>query len=276
VDAGTSVTAAGPLAFSGQGSVAGGRYNQLLRRFGEYEHKVVYSLDYRLYDNVCSLVSFGGSCGGGASATVAVHPVGLSYAGQWAPPRRQLTFQVGVYQNIPGGSYGSEADFTQVNPAAKADYHLSREELNFVQALWRDFQARLVLYSQYTDDTLIPGEQFGLGGMNSVRGFLERAISNDKGYSGQAELYTPDFSPALKLGRSTLRALAFYDFGAAFANNPQPGQISATHISSAGAGLRYGYGNYVSLRADAAWVIHGDGLEPDGHFRADFALMVSF
>ena len=46
-------------------------------------------------------------------------------------------------------------------------------------------------------------EQFGIGGMESVRGFLERQFAGDRGYSGSLELYSPDFgADAIKIGGS--------------------------------------------------------------------------
>jgi len=39
-----------------------------------------------------------------------------------------------------------------------------------------------VIDGQYSDEPLIIGEQFGLGGVTSVRGFEERAVTGDRGF----------------------------------------------------------------------------------------------
>jgi len=51
---------------------------------------------------------------------------------------------------------------------------------------------------------LISGEQFGLGGADSVRGFEEREISGDDGIQLNLETHSPSFGPGL-------RPLAFAD-----------------------------------------------------------------
>ena len=41
----------------------------------------------------------------------------------------------------------------------------------------------------YSPDLLISGEQFGLGGAHSIRGFEERELSADKGIQASLEIY---------------------------------------------------------------------------------------
>ena len=114
VTAGTSITAAGPLAFSGSGRVTGARYNFNLRRLGEYDHRLIFGADYRYYDNVCSLGSFGAAGCGTANSIVTVHPPSLSYEGRWGRPGSQASFYGGVFRNIPGGAHGGGV--SPVNP----------------------------------------------------------------------------------------------------------------------------------------------------------------
>ena len=44
------------------------------------------------------------------------------------------------------------------------------------------------LDGQWSDEPLIPGEQFGIGGARSVRGYEEREASGDSGFFVSAEL----------------------------------------------------------------------------------------
>src|SRR6185295_8975553 len=101
---------------------------------------------------------------------------------------------------------------------------------------------------QYTKDALVSGEQFGLGGPDSVRGYQLREVSNDRGYSTQAELYTPDFARKFGLSDSyKARALAFYDWGSAQRNKAVAGDLVRDSISSIGLGVRLTYGKMVNL-----------------------------
>ena len=82
---------------------------------------------------------------------------------------------------------------------AKANYTILRFGATYQQALPRDFQARVAFNAQETGDALVPGEQFGIGGPDSVRGYLVREVSSDRGYQVQFELYTPDIARMVRL-----------------------------------------------------------------------------
>ena len=103
---------------------------------------------------------------------------------------------------------------------------------------------------QYSPDALISGEQFGLGGLGSVRGTsIERPISGDKGLSATLELTTPELMPGL-------RALGFVDAGWLGNNNAVAPRPSSDHLASAGLGLRYGKGPY-ALSMDYGYIVTG-------------------
>ena len=277
VNAGTTQTPAGALQFSGQGTVYGVRYNWLFPRQGQFEHKLVFGADYRIYNNVCSVGAFGAAGCGAASANVRVHPVSVSYTGQWAGPVNQLSFYATVLRNIPGGNDGSEEDLAAARPGARGDYTILRYGVNYGRAFKSDWQVRLRLDAQYTNDELIQGEQFGIGGWNSVRGFLERELASDRGFNATLELYTPNIGPHIKWsGVDNLRLLAFYDAGTVTRNDPAPGDIERQSISSAGVGLRAGIKKNLSLRVDAGSVIDAGGSEHRGDVMVHFGVLLSF
>ena len=104
---------------------------------------------------------------------------------------------------------------------------------------------------QYSPDPLISAEQFGLGGLGSVRGTREeRPISGDRGFAGSAEVT----SPALAQG---LRLLAFVDAGWLGNNAPTTeAKPSSDIIGSVGLGLRYGVGAF-AFSADYGRLVKG-------------------
>jgi len=132
--------------------------------------------------------------------------------------------------------------------------------------------------AQYTSDMLLPGEQFGLGGMDSVRGFFEREFVGDRGFSGSVEIYSPDLA-ALESGAASdlrVRLLAFYDYGRAWIINPQPFEQRVTGISSAGPGLRVAYRSNVSLRFDYGFIVQPGTPANQSSGRANFSLVWVF
>ena len=282
VSAGTAQTVAGPLAFSGQGAVYGLRYNQLLKRRGEYSHRLVYGLDYRAYENDCTLGNFGATGCGPAAVDVTVRPVSLAYSGNWAKPGRISDFYVTLSHNIPGADNGKESDFNAARPSpyggdgASSHYTILRLGASTVKAFESNWQVRAAFNAQYTDDALVSGEQFGIAGATSVRGFLEREIVRDTGYFVNLELYTPNLAGELIPGEGNLRGLLFCDLAKA-ANNPLAGEAEQdTSIASIGAGLRWNIQRNFNLRFDLARVMDEGGSKQAGDFRGHISLYLGF
>lgn len=245
---------------SGSGTVLGAHYNQFLDRVGDnYDHKVIYGLDYRAYRNNVTLL-------GGTSLipNITVHPLSLAYNGNWHLPGNELGFSVSVAQNLPGGSNGRGADFQALRAPATANYRIYRYGMNWMHTWSSDWQARVALQGQETPHALVPGEQFGAGGADSVRGFNEREIANDHGYRSTLEGYTPDFGSDLGSADLRLRGLAFFDNANVRRNAILPGESAGQSISSVGVGVRMSHGGNLSVRADLAQVLDGSDTRRSG------------
>jgi len=282
VSAGTAQTVAGPLTFSGRGTVYGLRYNQLLERRGEYSHRIVYGLDYRAYENECALGNFGAAGCGPAAVDVTVRPISLAYSGNWAKPRRISDFYVALSHNVPGGANGQESDFNAARPSpnggdgAPSRYTILRFGASMVNAFESNWQVRAAFNAQYTSDTLVSGEQFGIAGATAVRGFLEREIVRDTGYFANLELYSPNLAGKLVPGESNLRALLFYDIAWA-ANNPLAGEErQQVSIASIGVGFRWNIQRNFNLRFDLARVMDEGGGKEAGDLRGHISVYLGF
>lgn len=282
VSAGTAQTVAGPITFSGKGTVYGLRYNQLLARRGEYSHRIVYGLDYRAYQNQCALGNFGAAGCGPAALDVTVRPVSLAYSGNWTKPGRIAELYAAASHNVPGAANGREADFNAARPSpnggagATSRYTILRFGGSLVSAFESNWQVRAAFNAQHTPDALMSGEQFGIAGATAVRGFLEREIVRDGGYFANFELYTPNLAGKLIPGEGNLRGLVFYDIANA-ANNPLDGEISEQiSIASIGAGFRWNIQRNFNVRFDLARVIDAGGGKQrgdlSGHISVYFGL----
>ena len=251
---------------AGAGTVVGLRFNHNFDRVENYEHKITYALDYKAFQ---SNVTFVGSTAP-LVPDITVHPASVTYAGTWRGTTSQLDFYASYSQNVfPGGNDGANSDFQErkvgyPNPArveAKAGYSILRGGANYVYQMWGEWQARTALNIQQTDAALIAGEQFGAGGAESVRGFDERAVSNDRGWRANFELYTPDIAGDLGWTGGRLKVLAFYDTADLTRNRRQPGESGGTTISSYGLGLRVQTKNVFSMKVDYAQVYHDGEIE---------------
>lgn len=268
---------------SGSGTILGVRYNHNLEKVGDLEHKLSYSLDWRGYRSVVKQI---GVAGFGLVPDVTVHPISLTYSGAYRKSESESTFYVTLSQNLPGGNDGGTGAFqgdptaVPARPPARegADplYLVTRWGFNHNRALPRDYQFRLGMSGQLTRDSLIPGEQFGIGGADSVRGFLEREMIDDTGYRGTFELYSPDFGGIVPLTGARLRALTFYDWGGLRRMRPGPLEMHGQHVSSVGLGLRFSRGTNVSLRLDAATVTDSGGVQKIGDVRVHMSFAYIF
>jgi hemolysin activation/secretion protein len=118
--------------------------------------------------------------------------------------------------------------------------------------------------AQVASTNLVPSEQFGVGGVSTVRGYEERIISGDGGYTFTHELHHR--MPAIPLGKHLPKldwtGVFFWDYGQIYIKHPltyidQTGAIvgheaKSAYLASAGLGLRIAIGSYLSGSIDAA------------------------
>ena len=258
------------LTVSGAGTVFGTHLNHELPRRGHYDSQVIVGIDHKAFRND---VEFQGAQLGG---DITVNPLSLSYVGQWALPAGNLNFYLTGVRDIPGGSQANDADFTAARSGATSSYWLVRYGIGFTRPLLRDWQMRLTLNGQATRDALVPGEQFGVGGAASVRGLQEREISNDQGFTANAEVYTPNLCRALPGSATRCNALAFFDGGRVSRNRALAGEAPHESVTSAGLGFRLNSGRAVSLQVDYGHVVSASEPQQKGEQRLHALLAVAY
>ncbi|WP_418319284.1 ShlB/FhaC/HecB family hemolysin secretion/activation protein [Piscinibacter sakaiensis] len=277
VDGGTNATAAGPLQFSGRGQIAGVRVTKYLPRFGEIDHRVIVGLDNRDYINNCNIVGLPAGACGNAGESVSVQPLAIEYVLQKGGPTR-FGASIGLQHNLHlGGRDGDAAQFQKVRPGSKPRYTTLRFGFFGATPVAEDWQLQARLVGQATDDALVPGEQFGIGGASSVRGYDEREITGDSGAAAALELYSPELAKMVGMDRGTLRLLGFLDAGWVSNRLGTPCRVnqSECRLASAGIGIRYGAGP-LQARLDVAYTFK-PGLRTARHdTRAHFSVSYSF
>lgn len=275
VNSGVVNTTAGTYGISGSGDSFGAHYIYLLPRVADWDQRLNMGVDYRHFSNSVKLQ---GGAGDSLVPDLEIHPISLSYIGSVRGQDREWGGGISLHHNIPGGQDGKASDLQQVGarPQANPTYSLVRYDAHITQSLPAAFKVHAEFSGQYTKDALISGEQFGIGGSSSVRGFHERVIANDYGHQASVELHTPDFGHLIKTGKIKLSALAFYDFAVARRNHAALGEATQNHISSAGFGIRSSIGTRTNLRFDIAKVLDDDTIGNDGDVRAHVNLMVLF
>jgi hemolysin activation/secretion protein len=269
VDSGAVQSGILSLNVSGKGIFTGFRYNQNLTRIGAFEHRILYGFDYRRFENN---VDYLGSPYG---TITEVMPLSIGYAASFAFGRgSELSGWTSLSQNLPFGDKGGTNDFRKARDGAFGETTILRGGATLFYALPADVQARATLAAQYSWMPLIQGEQFGMGGQGSIRGFGEREMADDIGVAGSVEIYSPNIFKYLAVPKSQLRALAFYDAGYLEKNKPLAGETAYRNAASTGVGLRLAIDKYISASTDYAIVVGPQGNRSSGsarwHFKVNF------
>ncbi|MEH2015326.1 ShlB/FhaC/HecB family hemolysin secretion/activation protein [Nostoc sp.] len=105
----------------------------------------------------------------------------------------------------------------------------------------------LRLNTQLASRTLLPLEQFGLGGQDSIRGYRQDYLLTDNGTFVSAEVQVP----ILRLPQinSTLQVVPFIDFGIGWNSSGRENPDHNT-LAAVGLGLRWSQGDRFTVRLD--------------------------
>ncbi len=278
IDAGKVGTAAGDLQFSGKGGIAGARASWYLPRWGNVDQRLVAGLEAREYRNSCTIAGLPQAACGAAGASVSLQPMSLTYTSQ-AQGTWRWGLSLGLHANAGlGGSNGSQADFEAVRSGAKKRYALARWSAQASGPLAEWGGVALRYSGQASGGPLVPGEMFGAGGANSVRGFEERELAGDSGNVLSLEASGPNLLKGVKaLAGADLRPIVFVDTGQV--GNADDAQCRAGRtrcaISGYGLGLRGAWNDW-QLRLDAAAAGSDGATTAKGDLRAHVALLYNF
>ena len=279
IDGGTTATAAGGLTFSGKGDVAGLRLTKYLARLGELDQRASVGLENRDYRNSCRIEGLPDGACGPAGESVSVQPLTLGYSLQQGGATAFGLNLALAYNLMLGGSHGSAADFEAVRPGSEPRYLVLRVNAFGATPLPADLLLQARLAAQFAGDGLVPGEQFGLGGALSVRGYEERELAGDSGAALSVELVSPELLPRPAGGSpgTSLRVLGFGDLG--WVRNQLdtpclPGAVECT-LASLGLGGRLVSGG-LQARLDVARAFKTGATTQRGDWRLHAALSYGF
>lgn len=156
---------------------------------------------------------------------------------------------------------------------AKSDFVVLKSDLSHTRELPKGFQVFGKAQGQLSDQPLVPSEQFGLGGLDSVRGYLESQLVGDDGLSGAVELRSPnlvslvvsndaaqvDKGPSEEPSKDTpaptapektflneLRLFGFVDGGVARLRQTLPEERDSFAVWSTGVGVNFKSFQYVN------------------------------
>lgn len=278
VDGGSSPTAAGNLRINGRGQLAGVRATWLLPRWREVDHRLSLALDRRAYLNRCDIDGLGSLACGSAGSDVTVTPLSLDYALRGSAPFNWTTTLTALGNLKTGGGKASAEAFALQRPGSKPGFGSLRLAATAEGSFAEGWQLRSRLAVQWTRQALVAGEQFGLGGAVSVRGYEERELVGDKGVSLSHELTGPELLTRRTSDEGSLRPFAFADGGVVANNLDAPCNAEGqTRCSLAAAGLGLSFERQrLQARLAAAVALKDGPITKRGDTRAHFSANLSF
>lgn len=227
----------GPVVFDVSGS---GRFTSLtliraLARVDAMQQTVGIGLDERLFQNKTTLN------GGKLGTDVGSRVVALRYTFRNEPTWGDIAGSVEYAMNVGGGPSNTVADHAAYGGTRNWNALRFGLEAGFTASGWQ-YNGRLK--GQHSGKALIPGEQFGLGGANSVRGFSDRVAAGDYGFQWNFEATGPG------MGDQQIRPVIFLEGGEVYARSTG---VSDT-LMSAGVGMRWSRQN-LQVALDLAQVL---------------------
>lgn len=176
---------------------------------------------------------------------------------------------------------GAREDFEQFRQDANSSYLKFKFGLQRYQRLMAGWTLHMQFDGQYTNDELVPGEQFRLGGESNVRGYESGEISGDGGFLVRTEVRTPPlfkhFSRLFEDEKEEATHLVgFIDYGLAALVKPIQGDPDSTDIAGAGLGLRYQFSEYFVGSIDFAWALMPGSVTNTGDAIAHINIQFSF
>lgn len=210
-------------------------------------------------------------------------PVSLRWDANRRDELGSFDFGLGYTHNFSPGVLSKRSDFANISGSTNSDgfYHILTASLARDQIIYkdRDKEWRLALRAdgQWTDQPLISNEQFGVGGINGVRGYREGEVFGDTGWRITSELKTPQHLVGLVGGSKPLsvRASLFMDYAETYLLDPA-GRNGRTALWGTGCGFAGSIGSAWEARLMFAAPLLNTPTSEAGQLRISFSLSGQF
>jgi len=181
----------------------------------------------------------------------------------------QITARVSVTQGLDAFGATKDTDSAKSRATASGRFTRFNAEATRIQPIYRGLHLLLGGAAQWTTDSLLASEEFGLGGTQYGRAYDPSEITGDKGLAGKAEL----FYTISAAGMGSVEPYVYYEGGRVYQNDPLPGEPRHSGLQSVGAGLRVGIKGRIGVSMEYAQPIRRDVAAEGGR---DGRIFLSF
>ncbi len=230
----SDVATLGGGASLGEGEIIGGRLLFNLEGGPGFYHSANIGLDYK---NLEQNLELDGEI---VRTPVTYWPVSASYSAALFGEKFETELEASVtWASRRVGSTDLEFDNRRYESSGSFLYF--RGSLAHTQKLPLDFQIFAEVQGQASNRPLVDSEQFTVGGLSTVRGYLEAAAVGDNAIAGTIELRSPSLLWWMPKGRdeeeiNEWRIFAFVDAAYTQLKEPLPEQTADYRLWSYGAG----------------------------------------
>jgi hemolysin activation/secretion protein len=253
VKSSSNVASVGGTNIIGPGQIIGGRAVITLPTLPNFFHTLSVGVDYKHFDQTVSIGS------DGFSSPVTYYPVVASYSATFQGDKSTTQFNAALTDNL-GTLSSSPTDFDNKRFYASPSFTHLNLDASHTQELPQGFQLWGKVQGQLADGPLVSSEQLSVGGLDTVRGYLESEVLGDEGVVGNIELRSPDVGSLLQkqvkdeTGQGVphfttfneWRFFTFADAGVATVLHPLPEQQSQFQLWSYGVGTKFKVFNYIN------------------------------
>ena len=183
-----------------------------------------------------------------------------------------------AHLGLSGNFAGDRTNFVRFaySPKAEAEFGKATFALTRDQRVLKNWSLLLRASGQAATGPLISDEQFTLGGVNSVRGYLDADERGDDGWFGSAELRTPFIAARVPSWSAFVpawvRGSVFVDGGQSILLDRVAGLDHSRFLWGAGFGLSANINNHLDMRISVAWPLLDAPNAQVGEPRAYFSL----
>ncbi len=286
-----SGTIQGLFDVSGAGEILGAQLQHHLPRFSVarhdlpewmptvYDHSVTLGLEDRAFNND---IQFGAAQLG---TDVRTRPASVRYELVHTAANNQFDLGFQYTRSLSGGGDNSDSAYAANRARAENNWQNWRGTFNWNYSFKNQWATALDVDWQYAEEPLVPPEQFGVGGIRSVRGYEEREATGDSGVMARLDVMAPPSTvpeflkqtgvPATLSFLQDTRVFTFVDAGYVSSDDIAAGGAGQKNLSSAGFGALWRSQQF-SMRLDVANTFNNTSETESGEWVAHVFLLARY
>ena len=164
----SDVALLGDINVVGPGEIAGMRASFTLPSKQNFFHTLSVGLDYKHFGQTLSIGS------DSFDSPITYFPAVLNYGASWQPEKSLTQFNATLTYGLRGFGSDSWLEWDTKRYNATPNFFILTADLSETYELPEGFQLYGKVGGQMGDQPLVSSEQFSLGGLQTVRGYLER------------------------------------------------------------------------------------------------------